>query len=429
MRVSVIGTGYVGSVTGACLAARGHQVVLVDVDKKKVESVLAGKAPIFEPGLDRLLRKYRRRLSATTDLQEAVRQSSVSFICVGTPSTLSGAMDLTYVKAAARHLGKAIARKKSFHTVVVKSTVVPGTTELVGSIIRKATKNFGLAMNPEFLREGRAVEDFFKPDRIVIGAADAKSRGVMKKIYRGFHCPVLYTDLRTAEMIKYASNAFLAVKISFANTIANAGEKLGVGDVLDVMKGIGLDHRISPHFLHAGLGYGGSCFPKDVAALVNTVRRSKYKPVLLEAAVSVNRAQPLRAIELAERLTPLRGKKVAVLGVAFKPNTDDVREAPSLKIVKTLLKKGAKVSVYDPKAGKIFGDKVEYCSSVRSCLKGSNVVFLVTEWEEFRRLTPATIKKLIKPPRVVIDGRRIWDPVKFRKAGLKYQGIGFGGNL
>ncbi len=429
MRISIIGTGYVGSVTGACLAALGNKVVFVDVDRRKIEAILAGKPLIFEPGLGKLLTKHRKLVSATTSFEEAVRQTDVSFICVGTPSRKDGSMDLSYVKAATGQLAKAIAKKKSFHTVVVKSTVVPGTTEMVGRIMRKRVRNFGLAMNPEFLREGRAVKDFLRPDRIVIGSADARSKAVMNRIYRSFACPVLQTDLRTAELIKYASNAFLALKISFANTIANAGEKLGVGDVLDVMKGIGFDHRISPHFLHAGLGYGGSCFPKDVAALVTAVKRNRYRPRLLEAAVSVNAHQPLRAIELAEKIAPLRGKTAAVLGITFKPNTDDVREAPSLKIVKALLKKGARVRVYDPKAAKVFGDAVEYSTSVHQCIRGSHVVFLVTEWDEFRKIKPGMLKRLMKAPRIVVDGRRLWDPEKFRKAGLKYQGIGFGGNL
>ncbi len=395
-------------VTGACFAKLGNEVVCVDIDEEKVRKINNHTAPFYEKGLDDLLKEVNLR--ATTNIKEAIKNTDVTFICVGTPQGLMGEADLRYVDQACRDIGSVLKEKDNFHLVVVKSTVPPGTTEhRVRHILeevskKKAYKDFGLAMNPEFLREGNAIEDFMNPDRIVIGVKDDKSKEILLELYKDFNCPKLIVSPTTAEMIKYASNAFLAIKISFINEIGNLCKALGI-DVYEVAEGIGLDKRIGKHFLRAGIGFGGSCFPKDVKALINKARELFYHPVILNAALEVNETQPYKLVDLLEKKAGnLRGKDVTVLGLAFKPNTDDVREAPSIKIVNALLNKGAKVHVYDPKAmenfKRLFGDRVDYCSSAKEAVSKSKYVLIVTEWNEFKD------KELYKG-KYVFDGRRI----------------------
>lgn len=433
MKISIIGVGYVGLITGACFAELGNDVICVDVIKEKVDKINRGEVPIYEGGLSNLLKKHvGKNLRGTTNLESAVVGSDLTFICVGTPDAPGGGIDLKYVKSAARGIGETLARK-GWHTVVVKSTVVPGTTDSVVLPIleeksgKGAGEGFGLCMNPEFLREGKAIDDFTKPDRVVIGQFNEKSGRALVELYKGFECEKLVTDLRTAEMIKYASNAFLATKISFINEIANICEKVGT-DVVDVAKGIGLDRRISPHFLQAGLGWGGSCFPKDVKAIAELGKKSGYEPVVLNSIMELNERQALRAVEmLKDELGDLKDKRIALLGLAFKPGTDDVREAPSLKIIKRLLGEGAKVVAYDPVAienVKREFKEVKYTNGIESCLKDANACIIVTDWPEFK-VGPSVFVEHMKTP-VVIDGRRILDPKDAKLKGIEYFGIGYG---
>ncbi|MBN2517368.1 MAG: UDP-glucose/GDP-mannose dehydrogenase family protein [Candidatus Altiarchaeota archaeon] len=435
MKVSIIGVGYVGLITGSCFAELKNDVTCVDVIKEKVQKINGGETPIYEEGLEDLLKKHvGKSLRATTDTESAVLNSEVTFIAVGTPDAPEGGIDLKYIESAAEDIGKALAKKKGYHVVVVKSTVIPGTTDSVVLPIleknsgKKAGKDFGVAMNPEFLREGKAIDDFMKPDRIVIGAQDEKAASVLEKLYEEFGCPKLKTDLRTAEMIKYASNAFLATKISYINEMANICEKVGT-DVVDVARGIGLDHRISPYFLQAGAGWGGSCFPKDVKALVELAKREGYETKMLNSALEVNKRQAEHMVEALEgKIGDVKGKKIAVLGLAFKPGTDDVREAPSLKIVKRLVEKKAGVFAYDSVAKENFervvGCNIAYARSMEECIKDADACLIVTDWKEFK-VDPSVFVKNMKKP-VVIDGRRIMDPEKAKEAGIDYFGIGFG---
>jgi UDPglucose 6-dehydrogenase len=423
MKVSIIGSGYVGLVTGTCFAQLGNHVTLVDVLKDKVDRINAGVAPIYEEGLDSMLKKNigSGRLHATTNLEKAILETHITFIAVGTPSRDDGSIDLVYIKKAAEGIGRAIAKKKEYHTVVVKSTVVPGTTEEVVLPIlekasgKKAGKDFGVAMNPEFLKEGKAVEDFMKPGRVVIGAIDETSSERVFTLYKDFTCPVMRTNPRTAEMIKYASNAFLATKISFSNEIGNLCKKLHI-DSYVVADGMGLDERIERKFLNSGIGYGGSCFPKDVKAIIAKGKSEGLRMALLDAAEDVNHHQPLRIIEmLREKMPTLRGKTVAVLGLAFKPGTDDIREAPSLQIVPALLSSGARVKAYDPKAAENFKREfpaVEYCMTLRSTLEGADACLVLTEWDEVRNLSDADFG--LMKGRLIIEGRRVLNPSKVK---------------
>ena len=425
MNISIIGTGYVGLVTGAGLAEKGHNVVCVDVLSEKVGIINSGKSPIYEKGLEEMLKKnIGRRLRATTDLPEAVVGSEATFICVGTPSEKDGSLDLGFVEKASEEIGKILAQKDSYHLVVVKSTVLPGTTEKkIAAIIeehsgKKAGAGFGLATNPEFLREGVAVEDFMRPDRIVIGSLDKRSEETMGKIYSGFESRLLMTDIRTAEMIKYASNAFLAAKISFINEVGNICKKLDI-DVYDVAKGMSMDHRIGPFFLNAGLGWGGSCFPKDLKALIHEADALGYEPVLLNAIVAVNSGQPARLIELAKsKAKSLKGTKVAVLGLAFKGGTDDVRDSPALKVIEALISEGANVTAYDPQAEanakKVLGDKIGYSASAKDALKDAEIAFIVTEWKEFENVDFSGMKN-----KIVLDARNILK----KRDGIDYEGL------
>ena len=418
MKISIVGSGYVGVTTGVGFAELGNDVTFIDVDENKIKAINSAKPPIFEKGLEELMNKNRDKYKATNNY-ESILDTDITFICVGTPSKDDGSIDLSFVESAAREIGKMLKRKDGFHTVVVKSTVVPGTTEeVVKPLIEKesgkrAFEDFGLAMNPEFLREGSAVDDFFNPDRIVIGVKDDKTREVLEMLYSPFNCPKLVTDIKTAEMIKYASNAFLATKISFANEIGNICKKLGI-DAYEVFKGVGLDHRINPAFFRAGIGFGGSCFPKDVKALIAKARDVGEEPKLLKAVMDVNEGQPMRLIELLKKHIPnLRGKKVGVLGLAFKPDTDDIRESRAIPIVEELLKGQAEILAYDPKAMDNFKQlfpQIRYAETPNEVLN-ADAVLIVTEWKEFEQLD--------YKGKIVIDGRRV---EKAREAAI-YEGV------
>ena len=419
MKISIIGSGYVGLVTGIGFAELGHEVTFVDLDERKIEAINSGKPPIFEKGLEELMEKNAGKHKATKNY-ESIKETDITFICVGTPSKEDGSIDLTFVRSAASETGRVLKEKNKFHVVVVKSTVVPGTTEgVVKPIIerescKEAFIDFGLAVNPEFLREGNAVEDFFNPDRIVIGVRDEKTREILEELYSPFNCPKLITDIKTAEMIKYANNAFLATKISFANEIGNICKKLGI-DVYEVFKGVGLDHRINPAFFRAGIGFGGSCLPKDVRALIAKAGELGEEPKILKAVIEVNERQPLRMIELLKKhISSLEGKTIGILGLAFKPDTDDVRESRAIPIVEKLLEEKAKVIAYDPKAidnfSKIF-PHIEYAKSGQEVVDRSDALLIVTEWKEFWELNYRG--------KIVVDGRRI---DKAREA-LVYEGV------
>ena len=432
MRISVVGTGYVGAVTASCFAELGNSVTCIDVVKAKVDAINAGKSPIYEPGLDALISRNLKagRLSATTSLAKAVAGSELAFICVGTPPKEDGSTDLSYVFSAAKEMGKALKEKTGFRAVVVKSTVPPGTSEQVSKIIaqesgKRAGQGFGVCMNPEFLREGCAISDFMNPDRIVIGAKGAKERAMLRRLYSKFKAPFIETDLRTAEMIKYASNAFLATKVSFINEVANICQRLGI-DVYEVAQGMGHDVRIGRRFLNAGVGWGGSCFGKDVKSLVRTAKGVGYKPGLLESAIELNDAQPAKMLSLLhEELKLVRGRKIAVLGLAFKPDTDDMRDAPSIRVIRALLMEGAQAVAYDPQAmegaKKLFhGSGLSFAGSACEALKGADACLIMTEWKEFEKLGRKDFLLMRNP--LVIEGRQSLRNTRMN--GVKYRGLG-----
>jgi len=436
-----MGTGYVGLSTAVAFAKKGYQVIASTHDSEKVAMINRGIAPFYEPELQETLEQVvkRKMLKCTLNTEEAVLNSDISFITVGTPSKPDGSIDLQFIKNSAYEIGEALKKKETYHLIVIKSTVLPGTTEkIVKPIIerhsgRSCGIEFGLCMNPEFLREGSALHDTLHPDRVVIGEYDKKSGNILESLYRDFYGeripPIIRTNLTTAELIKYASNAFLATKISFINFMANLCQKIPGADVKTVAEGMGLDKRIGPLFLNAGLGYGGSCFPKDVKALIAYSKSLGCDPSLLEAVEKINESQPYTAIELCKRfLGNLKGKKIAILGLAFKPNTDDMREARSIPIISQLLKEGAKITAYDPAATEnaksIFKNKIAYTSSAIECIKGANCCILVTEWEEFKKLKPRDFIENMKQP-ILIDGRRIYNPEEFNRK-LKFAAIGLG---
>jgi len=425
MKISVIGTGYVGTVSAACFAELGHKVICVDIDASKIEQINAGVPPIYEEGLSDLLKKHTgKNLCATSDYDFAVSNSDVSFICVGTPSDISGSIDLGIVKAASASLGDALKNKRDYHVVVVKSTVVPETTEkIVLPIIEehsgKSPCDFGIAMNPEFLREGKAVYDFMHPDKIVVGSLDKKSGDIAASTYKALKCEITRTNLRTAEMIKYANNAFLATKISFANELGNICKELSI-DTYEVMKAIGRDFRIGQYFLNSGAGFGGSCFPKDVKALIGKAIESGYEPLLLRSVMEINERQPLRMVSLLKsRLGKLKGKKIAVLGLAFKNDTDDIRESRSIPVIKELLDEGAVVSAYDPMANenmkKVF-NRISYFTNALDSLKDADGCLIMTEWDEFKHLDT---EFQVMRNKLVIDGRHM---LAIRK-NIEYVGL------
>ncbi|MFH1789429.1 MAG: UDP-glucose/GDP-mannose dehydrogenase family protein [Candidatus Altiarchaeota archaeon] len=428
MNISIVGTGYVGLVTGAGFAEKGHNVVCVDVDEEKVALINSKIAPIYEEGLDDILAVVvGRNLKATSNLREAVLSTDATFISVGTPSSSEGQVDLKYVRQVAEDIGRILKDKEDYHVVVVKSTVIPGSTEEVVIPLvekhsgKKAGKDFGVAMNPEFLREGVALQDFANPDRIVIGSIDQKSGDLVESIYFDFTSPVLRTNLKTAEMIKYTSNSLLATKISFINEVGNMCKEMGI-DVYDVAKGVGMDKRISPNFLNAGPGFGGSCFPKDVSALVYKAKKVGTKPLLLESVLEVNRNQPRRVVELVKKkYAPLKGKRIGVLGLAFKEGTDDIRESPAIPIVAALAKEGANIYAYDPQARanaeKALGDKVTYCSSAKEALKDASLALVLTEWKEFKSIDCSSMKE-----KKIFDTRKIVNTDLLPK-DVSYEGL------
>ena len=440
MRLSIFGLGHVGLTLAACLADSGFQVLGYDVDDEKIQTISNGRAPFYEPGLDILIGKAisSKRLRLVSDPEEAVLDSDITFITVGTPEKSDGSVDLTYVNQVLKSIGLALGRKREYHLVVLRSTVPPGTSrEAVKALERvsgkKSGKDFGFCFNPEFLREGNAVQDTLHPDRIIIGELDEKSGNFLKDFYRRFYSgevpPILRTTLDTAELIKYAANAFLAMKVSFINMIARLCEKIPHADVEVVARGIGLDKRIGAHFLKAGLGFGGSCFPKDLKALLAFAKRLNVRLPLVEATLQINEDQPLRAVQMAEELLgDLKGKRVAILGLAFKPNTNDMRNAVSIKLINELLKRDTMVVAYDPaaidNAKRIFGNKIRYAKSARECLRGAEAAIIVTEWDEFKQLTPDDFIKCMKHP-IMIDGRRIYDPDQI-SIKLTYKAIGLG---
>jgi UDPglucose 6-dehydrogenase len=420
-RVAVFGAGYVGLVTGACLAELGHDVAVRDVVPEKVDALRVGRVPLHEPGLDELLRANAERLRFTLDVGEAVEDAEFVYVCVDTPPTYSGDADLSRVWTVIDELPRAIGPL----VLVMKSTVPVGTGENVRAALdARGLTHVGYVSNPEFTAEGRAVRDFMEPDRIVVGAFDPEDADAVEALHRGIDAPIVHCDVASAEMIKLASNGFLMMRISFINEIANVCELVGA-DVESVARGIGLDHRLGPHFLHAGLGYGGSCFPKDSLALKQLAANSGYHFQLLAAVIEVNELQKRRVIAKLERhLGKLRGKTVAVLGLAFKPNTDDMREAPSLVIASRLLAEGAEVRTWDPVAdatGLLHG--AAQCETVVEAVRGADAAVIVTEWEELRGLASPEVREAMARP-LIIDGRNLLDPGATRAAGFAYEGIG-----
>ncbi len=432
-RIGIIGTGYVGLVSGACFADLDFQVSCLDVVSEKVELINKAIPPIFENGLKELLLSVvteRKLLAATLNRQEMFDNSDLLFICLPTPSSEDGSIDLSFIENETKELAKLLKESKDYKTFVVKSTVIPGTTS---GVVRKtleeisgkiAGQDFGLAMNPEFLMEGLAISNFTKPDRIVIGAVDDTSFEHVKQLYTSFDCEILKTTTSEAEMIKYATNSFLATKVSFINEIANISEGLGI-NVGQVARGIGLDDRISPRFLRAGVGFGGSCFPKDVKALYAVSKQLNVESQVLKAALQANELQPQRAVDLLAQMTEIKGKVIALLGLAFKPETDDMREAPSIRISQRLHDMGATVRGYDPIAKETAQRSIPFithCGSIQEAINGADGVIIVTEWNEFVELKPQDFSDM--RTKVIVDGRRIYNPEVFTGSGFKIKIIG-----
>jgi UDPglucose 6-dehydrogenase len=432
MRIAVVGTGYVGLVVGTCLADSGNEVTCVDLDAGKIRALSAGEVPLYEPGLRELVRKNveKGRLSFSTELALAVGGSQVVFIAVATPEGESGDADLHYVLAAAEQIGKAL---RHYTVVVNKSTVPVGTADRVRETLARMTNvEFDVVSNPEFLKEGAALDDFLRPDRVVIGSTSERAARLMGELYAPFvrtEKPILYMDPRSAELTKYAANAMLATRISFMNDLALLCEKVGA-DVSSVRKGMGADRRIGYSFLFPGIGYGGSCFPKDVKALIATARDFGIELDLLRAVARTNERQKRTLLAKALRhYGDLDGRTFGVWGLSFKPRTDDMREAPSIELIEGLLGKGARVQCHDPVAGKVaqrfFGNRVQYAPSCYAAVEGSDGLFLVTEWNEFRRPDLKRVRDLMRHP-VVFDGRNVFDPALMRQLGFTYFGIGRG---
>jgi UDPglucose 6-dehydrogenase len=431
MNIAVIGTGYVGLVAGSCFAESGNEVVCVDNNADKVASLHKGIIPIYEPGLSDLVERNVRdeRLKFTTDLVEGVRRASVIFLAVGTPTTPTGAADLSAVFNVAKGIGQAL---NGYKVVVTKSTVPVGTTHKIREVIRQeTTQPFDVVSNPEFLKQGAAVEDFMKPDRIIIGADESGPAEILRDLYAPFvrtGSPVLVVNIRTAEMLKYAANAFLAARISFMNEIANLCAMVGA-DVDMIRKGLASDSRIGPAFLFPGVGYGGSCFPKDTRALIETGREHGYNMRILEAVHSVNLEQASRFVDTISRHFggELRGKRFGAWGLSFKPRTNDMRDAPAIAIIEKLLEHGATIAAYDPEAmeeaKRIFGSRIQLCANNYSCLNGADALLLITEWQAFRNPNFERMKSSMRQP-VVFDGRNIYDPAHLREQGFTYYGVG-----
>ncbi len=448
MNISIIGAGYVGLVTGVALADIGHNVICIGRDKEKIQNINNGKAPFYETGLDSLLKKHAesKKLQASAELDQSVRNTDITIIAVGTP-TVDNKIDLSALEAVSRDIGKILKNKNSFHTVVVKSTVVPTTTEkivkpLLEQHSEKQVGEFGLCMNPEFLREGSALEEALNPDRIVIGQHDKQSGNHFKKVYEKYSCPKLITNLRTAELIKYASNALFATMISYSNEIARIAEELENIDVQEVWKGVHLDNRLSPSingekvkpgflsYILSGCGYGGSCFPKDTQALASFAKEIGIQAAVLDAVICVNKTQPERVVKLImQAIGSLEGKKIAILGLTFKPDTDDIRESPSLTLINLLKIKNVSVRVHDPVAytshkETIDSSDLDFKSTIEETLQDADAAVIMTAWDDYKNLKPEIFKKHLKQP-IVVDGRRIYDKNEFMDNGIKYMGVGF----
>jgi UDPglucose 6-dehydrogenase len=433
MNIAVIGTGYVGLVTGTCFAETGNQVICVDIDEKKITSMRSGISPIYEPGLEDLLKKNIKegRISFTTDLKEAADSSQIIFLALPTPSNEDGSADLSYVLGVAEKLGNIISEYK---IIINKSTVPVGSAERVREIIAKNTKvDFDVASNPEFLREGFAVDDFMRPDRVVIGTKSERAKQILSDLYAPFvkqGNPIFFMDERSSEITKYAANAFLATKITFMNEIANLCEQAGA-DVDAVRIGIGADNRIGNKFLFAGIGFGGGCFPKDVRALSKTAQEFDYDFKIISSVMDVNEKQKLRLVEKVKEYfkNDLKGKKFALWGLSFKPNTDDVREAPSLYIIEALIKAGATVTAFDPEAmnnvKRILGGKITYASNQYDAVKDADALLIATEWSIFREPDFEKISTQMKN-KIIFDGRNLYEPAKMKELGYYYNSIGRG---
>lgn len=428
MNIAVIGAGYVGLVTAACFADLGNNVISVDIDEEKIGSLRKGIVPFYEPGLQGLVKEMLRnkRLNFTTNLRLAVEKSTIIFIAVGTPPKDDGEADLTYVENVARQIASEM---PSYRLIVEKSTVPVYTGRKIEETIKANNKRrikFDVASNPEFLREGQAINDFMHPDRIVIGVRSKKARDILTKLYQTFKAPIIVTDIESAELIKHASNSFLAAKISFINAISNICEKCGA-DVVNVAKGMGLDRRIGEEFLDAGVGFGGFCFPKDLEAFIRISEKLGYEFDILKAVKKVNDHQKMLFVKkIEDALWILKGKTVTVLGLSFKPNTDDIRYAPSIDIINLLKNEGVKIKTFDPRAMKKAKKTlkgVKFCRDIYSAAANSDCLAVVTEWDEFKAIDLKRIKKLMRQP-VIVDGRNIYNPATIKKLGFKYIGMG-----
>ncbi len=428
MKIAVIGTGYVGLVVGACLAETGNDVVCVDKLESKVRMLRRGRMPIYEPGLEELVQRNKKRLTFTTQLARAVRAAEIVFVAVGTPQGEDGSADLRHVLDVAREIGRAM---NGYKVIVDKSTVPVGTAAMVREILRRETTHpFSVVSNPEFLKQGAAVEDFLKPDRVVVGAEDDKARRIMQELYAPFTrtgAPILMMDCASAELSKYAANALLATKISFMNEVANVCELVGA-NVDDVRRAVGSDRRIGPSFLFPGVGYGGSCFPKDVKAILHFSTLKGYDFRILEAVESVNQRQKSRLVDkMVAHFGTLEGRTIALWGLAFKPRTDDMREAPAITIIERLLAAGARVQAFDPEAMRvargIFGARITLCDGSYDALKGAHALAIVTEWNEFREPDFGRMRRLLREP-VIFDGRNIYSPEVMKEQGFVYYSIG-----
>lgn len=430
-KICVIGVGYVGLVTGTCFADLGNQVICLDIAEDKIAKLHRGEMPIYEPGLEELVARNvaAKRLTFTTKYQDAIPNAEFIFIAVGTPSGVDGEADLKYVRMAAESIAETLTH---YAIIVNKSTVPVGTGDSVAEILLERGKqpgvDFDVVSNPEFLREGSAVYDFMQPDRVVLGATNHEAADKVAQLYLPLRCPIMITDLRTAEMIKYASNAFLATRISFINEMAAICERLGA-DIKEVAAGMGMDKRIGRAFLDAGIGFGGSCFPKDVKALTWMAEMNGRHPQLLRAVMDINRDQRRQVIaKLRELLGTLRGKTIAVWGLAFKPNTDDVREAPALDIIHILQTEGAHIRAYDPvamDAARRVTVGITFCENAYAAAEGADALILMTEWNEFKQMDMARVAAALKQ-KILVDGRNIYEPDKMQELGLVYRGIGRG---
>ncbi|MBI4436416.1 MAG: UDP-glucose/GDP-mannose dehydrogenase family protein [Candidatus Omnitrophica bacterium] len=428
MKISIVGAGHVGLVTGACFAESGHQVLCVDNDMEKLAPLQKGKIPFYEPGLERLVRKHLKtgRLSFSPSIQEGVRKSGVVFIAVGTPSRPSGEADLSYVEVVSREIAHAMT---TYRLIVEKSTVPVETGEWVRRTIRHSLRRkipFDVASNPEFLREGQAVKDFLQPDRVVIGVESKKAEKILLEVYRPLKTPIVVTDIKSAEIIKHASNSFLSMKISFINAIATLSEKVGA-DVVKIAEGVGMDKRIGKSFLNAGVGFGGSCFGKDLAAFINIASKAGVDFQLLKEVQRINQHQREGVVRKIEQAVwNLRGKTIGILGLSFKPDTDDLRDAPAIDIIRALQKEGVKVKATDPAAmenAKKFLTGVTFCANAYEVARGVDCLVILTEWRVFKQLHLRKLKSLMAHP-VLVDGRNLFDPERMRRLGFRYFSMG-----